>query len=70
MSFRDWFRRKPDPVIGSKWILATGDPFDNIVIEVLEIRCGWVKYRFLTGPTTWTRKISSLKSLYEPYAEG
>lgn len=59
----DWLFATP-PKVGSTWNLEPGNPFDDkCKVTILEVKNGWVKYKFKWGSTS-ALTIRSFREIY------
>jgi hypothetical protein len=66
----DFFSKKDttkDPETGEKWILDHENPFIHVVVEIKDIKKGWVKYYINHTYPSETMQISKFKKMYKPY---
>ncbi len=51
-------------VVGDVWLGEPNNPFDKSPVTIIEIKDGYVLYKYSTGGTA-TQKINAFKSLYK-----
>lgn len=57
--------RKAAPIVGTKWFLRNGgNPFTRYVVTIVEVKQGWVQYKFEFG-TLSELKIRVFRSFYK-----
>lgn len=57
-----------DVYVGRTYVLGDGDPFTTVKVKVLDVKNGWVKYKYLGGLFHWrTMKVRDFLSIYSLY---
>lgn len=58
---------KTVPTAGQRWRLKNKDPFEPVIVTVLEVKQGWVKYAFASAmATAWTLPMREFLYNYRP----
>ena len=70
MNWKFWQRKPQEPLeIGAVYRLKGGNPFDDCRLKILDVKNGWVEYRFIfDGRPSASKKsdsVSLITRLYE-----
>lgn len=61
--------QKSLPNIGDRFVPKDGDPFDDIIIEIVDTKDNWVKYMYVVKPeytpVYYTMRVKDFQKMYK-----
>jgi hypothetical protein len=60
---------KPEVKIGQVWMMNNDDPWNDMRVEVMDMKDGWVRYRYLPYESRFSKSISEFLQVYKLYKE-